>query len=133
MISRYFLPGQTLAVLQDHIEAWQGLGSSIVSLWRSRRRTIRVQSRILVVFIFFAVTSILQIIVPATITVQSTNSTVAVSLQAARLFDLTDADFVALGLDVYRSAAASAAGSLSYAMDEKESFIGVPQGVAQGY
>lgn len=102
-----------------------------MSLWRSRARAIRVQARMLVVFVFFAVSSVLQIIVPATITVQSTNSTITVSLEAAKLFDLTNADFAALGLQVYRPGSATAIGSLSYAMDEKDSFIGVPQGVAQ--
>lgn len=125
--------GQTLAILQDRIEAWQGLGSSIISLWRGRRRRISVQLRLLVVFVFFAVSSVLQIIVPATITVQSLNTTVPISLGAVRLFDVTDADMIILGLSTERSEAGVALGSLPFAMDEKDSSVGVPQGVAQGF
>lgn len=124
--------GQTLAVLQDRIEAWQGLGSSIVSLWRGRHRSISVQLRMLAVFIFFSVSSVLQIIVPATVTVESVNSTVPISLDAVRLFNVSDTDITALGLNAERSEAGIALGVLTFAMDEKDSFVAVPQGVAQG-
>lgn len=74
------MPGQTVAALQDNLDAWKGLGASLVALWRGRRLGGLLQTRILLVTSFFAASSTLQITTPSVITVGTTNATEPVQL-----------------------------------------------------
>ena len=90
------------------------------------------QYQLLVIFWFFAAGSILQIAVPATVTVQSTNSTTPVILRVTQQPELTDADFSALNLHIYGSTRGGALGSLPNALFDFGSSIGMPPGVEKG-
>ena len=124
--------GQKLAALQDLLDAWKGLGSSIASLWRGRRLGSNVQHRLLLILSFFVASSLLQILVPATVTVQSTNLSVPRVLDALRLSNVTD-DELASTIAWADSPIVSFLNSFFYAMDVRQSFIAVPSGVQQGF
>ena len=85
--------------------------------------------QVLVIFLFFAASSILQIIVPATITVQSTNSTVPITLRATQCPELTDADLSSLGAEEIGNPLVAGLGSLPAALSGVNSPVGLPFGV----
>jgi hypothetical protein len=91
-----------------------------------------VQCQLLVVLLFFAAGSLLQIAVPATVTVQSTNSTVPVTLRVTQRPELTDADFSSLSAEEYTNARLTALGSLPNALFDVDPSIGIPPGVKEG-
>lgn len=122
---------QKLAALQDLLDAWKGLGSSITSIWRGRHLGLGVQARLAVIFLFFAASSTLQIIVPATITAQTTNSTLSVAVDAVRLYAVTDSDLTSINEDWYTQGYITSLGTLPYAMEEQASYVSVPPGVQQ--
>ena len=125
--------GQKLAALQDLLDAWKGLGPSIASLWRGHRLGSSVRRRLLLILSFFVASSLLQILVPATVTVQSTNLSVPRVFDALRLSNVTDdelASTITLGNDWYNFPFLD---SFYYAMDELQSFPAVPPGVQQGF
>jgi len=117
--------------MHDLLHAWRGVGSSIVSLWHSRHLAGEVWHRVLVVFLFFAASSILQIIVPATVTVQSTNLTIPVTLRATHRPELTYDDFSSLGTGSGNPLVAGL-GSLPSAMNNMNWPAGLPPGVDRG-
>lgn len=127
------LLGQTLAGLQDSLDAWKGLGSSANSIWLGRRLKARIKSQLFVIFAFFAASSILQIVAPATVTVESFNATVPVVLDAIRLYNVSDDALSSLGDHSYRSGTITSLGSLPYALDEMNNTIAVPPGVEQRF
>lgn len=89
--------------------------------------------QILVVFLFFAASSILQIVVPATVTVESINSTIPVTLRVTKRPELTDDDFAPLADDNTDSnELLMALGSLPNGLDGTDSPIGIPPGVDKG-
>jgi hypothetical protein len=124
---------QKLAAIQDLLDAWSGIGPSVMSLWRSRRLGRGVQHQILVVFCFFAAGSILQIVVPAIVTVQPTNSTIPVTLRVTQRPELMDADFSSLGIGEYGSGPLADLGPLPNALYGIDSLIGIPPGVDKGW
>ena len=121
--------GQKLAALQDLLDAWKGLGPSIASLWRGRRLGSTVQYRLLLILSFFVASSLLQILVPATVTVQSTNLSVPRVLDALRLSNVTNDDLAMIQAGWLDNGTLSFHNSFYYAMDEQQS----PPGVQQGF
>lgn len=79
-LKKNFLLGQTVAALQDSLDAWKGLGAALVALWRGRGLGARLRSRVLIVIAFFAAASVLQITTPSVITVNTANSTTTLPL-----------------------------------------------------
>ena len=77
--------------------------------------------------------SLLQILVPATVTVQSTSLSVPRVLDALRLSNVTDDELAVLQNPWGNSEDFSFLNSLYYAVDERQSFIAVPPGVQQGF
>lgn len=101
----------------------------MVSIWRSRRLGRRTHRQLLVVFLFFAVISVLQIVVPATVTVESTNSTIPVPLRVTQRPELRDTDFASLGASMSHADLAPTVSFLAIAV---KLAIGIPPGVEEG-
>lgn len=123
------MPGQPLAALQNHLGAWGGIWASLASLWKSRNLGILVLSRIWIVTLFFGSASVLQIVVPTTLTTITANKTVIVSEDATRLYIDDPSVNGPLPLDLYT------AGNETTALDimpliwsEGGDSVGVPQG-----
>jgi hypothetical protein len=101
----------------------------MASIWRSRRLGRRTHLQLLVVFLFFAASSILQIVAPATVTVQITNSTIPVSLRVTQQPELTDADLSSFGTWASDADLAPTFLFLTIAVTFS---IGIPPGVDRG-
>ena len=85
-----------------------------------------------VVFLFFAASSVLQIVVPATVTVHSTNSTIPIDLRVTQRAQLTDDDFSNLYTPSYGNDLVAGLASLPNAVHDVNSPIGIPPGVERG-
>ncbi|KAF9513091.1 hypothetical protein BS47DRAFT_1393580 [Hydnum rufescens UP504] len=79
---------QSLAALHDNLMAWQGLGSSILAVWRSRKLDIRTRLRVLLAFVFFVGVSVLQIVTPSVMTVGTFNATLPISLNVSTMLNI---------------------------------------------
>ena len=123
---------QKLAEIHDLLAAWRGIGPSILSLWRSRRLERRVQRQLLVVLLFFAACAILQILVPATVTVQTAEWTIPLTLRVTQRPELTDADFSFLEPEVVDNHPLTTIGYLPNALYDTNSLVGMPPGVESG-
>lgn len=77
--------GHSVAALQDSLDSWKGLGSSLVSLWRGRRLGGRLRLRIFIVTAFFAAASVLPISTPTVITVTTTHTVVPSQLNVSTM------------------------------------------------
>lgn len=122
-----------LAALEDCLCAWKGLGSSITSIWRGRRLGGHVQFRLFLTLMYFVASSVLYIVGPATITIESFNTTVPVLLDVVRLHNVSDDALSSLNENSYRNRTITSLGFLPYAMEEKDSLIAVPPGVEQRF
>ena len=76
--------------------------------------------------------SLLKILVPATVTVKITNFSIPLVLDALRLANVTDDELAPIVASA-NNGSLSFLNSFYYAMDELQSFIAVPPGVQQGF
>lgn len=107
-------------------------------MWRGRRLGGSLHARLLVIFAFFLASSILQIIVPATITLQSTHSTILVAVDAVRRYNVSDLDLKRIipktvDASAFMEPGIPSIGTLPYALEELNNLIAVPPGVQQGW
>lgn len=123
--------GQSVAALHDSLSAWRGPGSSLISLWRSRRMHVAISLRIATVLLFFSAISTLQLVSPTAIGVDTTNSTTTVSLDANRMA-INNASIPALfNISEHvtiNSRVLTALGSLPYVWEQRNSSVGAPPG-----
>jgi len=91
-----------------------------------------VQRQLLVILVFFTACSILQILVPATVTVQTADWTIPITLRITQRPELTDADFSFLGPDALDNHPLTTIGYLPNALYDINSLVGMPPGFESG-
>lgn len=124
------IPEQTVAALQDNLDAWKGLGASVVALWRGRHLGKRLRMRILLVTGFFAATSILQVSTPSVITVNTANVTV---ISDGLEVNTMPGDIIELNLTHAQWSTDPSAkriiGTLPLVWNQTDSEVGIPSGL----
>jgi hypothetical protein len=91
-----------------------------------------VQRQLFVIFLFFTACSILQILVPATVTVQTADWTIPVTLRVTQRPELTDADFSFLEPQALGNHPLTTIGYLPNALYDISSLVGMPPGFESG-
>lgn len=118
-----------MAALQDHLGAWGGIWASVTSIWKSRALGNSVLVRIWVVAVFFGSATILQIVVPSTLTTITANTTIVAAEDATRLYIDDPTVTGPLSLDFYTDGEEiSALNIMPLVWSEGVDTIGAPQG-----